>query len=90
MVLRHVLRNAMVQIVTVMGLQTGALLSGAVLTETVFNWKGLGTFILDGVRRNDSPVLVGGILLVATTFIVVNLVVDLLYGVIDPRIRVHS
>jgi peptide/nickel transport system permease protein len=87
-VLRHVLRNAMVQIVTVMGLQTGALLSGAVLTETVFNWKGLGTFILDGVRRNDSPVLVGGILLVATVFIVVNLVVDLLYGVIDPRIRV--
>ncbi len=88
-VLRHVLRNAMVQIVTVMGLQTGALLSGAVLTETVFNWKGLGTFILDGVRRNDSPVLVGGILLVATTFILVNLVVDLLYSVIDPRIRVR-
>ena len=87
-VLRHVLRNAMVQIVTVMGVQTGALLSGAVLTETVFNWKGLGTFILDGVRRNDSPVLVGGILLVATVFILVNLVVDLLYGVIDPRIRV--
>lgn len=87
-VLRHVLRNAMVQIVTVMGLQTGALLSGAVLTETVFSWMGLGTYILDGVRRNDSPVLVGGILLVATVFIVVNLVVDLLYGAIDPRIRV--
>jgi ABC-type dipeptide/oligopeptide/nickel transport system permease component len=88
-VLRHVLRNAMVQIVTVMGVQTGTLLSGAVLTETVFNWKGLGTFILDGVRRNDSPVLVGGILVVATTFILVNLAVDLLYGVIDPRIRVQ-
>src|SRR6185295_3122201 len=87
-VLRHVLRNAMVPIVTVTGLQMGALLSGAVLTETVFNWPGLGTFILDGVRRNDSPVLVGGILLVAATFILVNLVVDLIYGVIDPRIRV--
>jgi ABC-type dipeptide/oligopeptide/nickel transport system permease component len=89
-VLRHVLRNAMIPIVTVTGLQTGALLSGAVLTETVFNWPGLGTFILDGVKRNDSPVLVGGILLVATTFILVNLVVDLLYGVIDPRIRVSE
>ncbi len=86
-VLRHVLRNAMIPIVTVTGLQMGGLLSGAVLTETVFNWPGLGTFILDGVKRNDSPVLVGGILLVAATFILVNLVVDLLYGVIDPRIR---
>lgn len=86
-VLRHVLRNAMVPIVTVTGLQMGGLLSGAVLTETVFNWPGLGTFILDGVKRNDSPVLVGGILLVAATFILVNLAVDLLYGVIDPRIR---
>jgi ABC-type dipeptide/oligopeptide/nickel transport system permease component len=89
-VLRHVLRNAMIPIVTVTGLQTGALLSGAVLTETVFNWPGLGTFVLDGVKRNDSPVLVGGILLVAAVFIVVNLVVDLTYGVIDPRIRVHA
>jgi peptide/nickel transport system permease protein len=87
-VLRHVLRNAMVPIVTVTGLQTGALLSGAVLTETVFTWPGLGTFVLDGVRANDSPKIVGGILLVATTFVLVNLVVDLLYGVIDPRIRV--
>jgi ABC-type dipeptide/oligopeptide/nickel transport system permease component len=86
--IRHVLRNALVPIVTVTGLQTGALLSGAVLTETVFNWPGLGTLILDGVRRNDSPVIVGGILLVATVFIAVNLAVDLLYGVIDPRIRV--
>jgi len=84
----HVLRNALIPIVTVTGLQTGALLSGAVLTETVFSWPGLGTYILDGVKGNDSPVLVGGTLLVATTFILVNLVVDLLYGVIDPRIRV--
>ena len=89
-VLRHVLRNAMIPILTVTGLQTGALLSGAVLTETVFNWPGLGKYVLDGVSGNDSPVLVGGILLVATTFILVNLVVDLLYGVIDPRIRVSA
>lgn len=89
-VLRHVLRNAMIPIVTVTGLQAGTLLSGAVLTESVFNWPGLGKYVLEGVMGNDSPVLVGGILLIATTFILVNLVVDLLYGVIDPRIRVAA
>ena len=84
---RHALRNALLPIVTVIGLQTGTLLSGAALTETVFSWPGLGTFIVDGVKRKDSPALTGGLLLVATTFIVVNLVVDLLYGVLDPRVR---
>jgi peptide/nickel transport system permease protein len=86
-VLHHVLRNALIPVVTVTGLQTGALLSGAVLTESVFNWPGLGTYILAGVRRNDAPVLVAGILVVATVFILVNLAVDLLYGVLDPRLR---
>ena len=87
-ILRHALRNAMIPIVTITGLQAGTLLSGAVLTESVFNWPGLGKYVLQGVMGNDSPVLVGGILLIATTFILVNLAVDLLYGVIDPRIRV--
>ena len=89
-VLRHVLRNSMIPIVTVTGLQAGTLLSGAVLTESVFNWPGLGKYVLEGVMGNDSPVLVGGILLIATTFILVNLAVDLLYGVVDPRIRVAA
>jgi ABC-type dipeptide/oligopeptide/nickel transport system permease component len=87
-VMTHVLRNALIPVVTITGLQFGALLSGAVLTETVFAWPGLGTYIVEGVLSNDSPKLVGSILLVATIFIVVNLLVDLLYGVIDPRVRV--
>jgi ABC-type dipeptide/oligopeptide/nickel transport system permease component len=86
-IVRHALRNALLPIVTVIGLQAGTLLSGAALTETVFSWPGLGTFIVDGVKRKDSPALTGGLILVATTFILVNLAVDLLYGVLDPRIR---
>jgi dipeptide transport system permease protein len=87
---RHALRNALLQIVTVVGLQAGTLLSGAALTETVFSWPGLGTFIVDSVKRKDSPALTGGLLLVATTFILVNLAVDLLYGVIDPRVSAEG
>jgi len=87
-VFRHALRNALIPITTITGVQFGALMGGAVLTESVFNWPGLGRFIVDrGVGERDTPVLVGGILLVATVFILTNLVVDLLYGVIDPRIR---
>ncbi|MHC4938604.1 MAG: ABC transporter permease [Planctomycetota bacterium] len=87
-VMRHALRNALIPITTITGVQFGALMGGAVLTETVFNWPGLGRFIVDrGVGERDTPVLVGGILLVATVFILTNLVVDLLYGVIDPRVR---
>jgi dipeptide transport system permease protein len=86
-VVRHALRNALLPVITVIGLQAGTLLSGAALTETVFSWPGLGTFIVEAVRRKDSPSLVGGLLLVAATFVVVNLVVDLLYGIVDPRTR---
>jgi len=87
-IVRHVLRNALIPITTITGIQFGALMGGAVLTETVFNWPGLGRFIVDrGVGNRDTPVLVGGILLVATVFILTNLAVDLLYGVIDPRVR---
>ncbi|MEM8885244.1 MAG: ABC transporter permease [Planctomycetota bacterium] len=87
-VLRHALRNAFIPILTITGVQFGALMGGAVLTESVFNWPGLGRFIVDrGVGERDTPVLVGGILLVATVFILTNLAVDLLYGVIDPRVR---
>lgn len=87
-VLRHVLRNALIPIMTITGVQFGALMGGAVLTESVFNWPGLGRYIVDqGVNNRDTPVLVGGILLAATVFVLTNLVVDLLYGVIDPRVR---
>jgi ABC-type dipeptide/oligopeptide/nickel transport system permease component len=86
-VLRHALRNALVPIVTLVGVQTGTLLAGAALTETDFSWPGLGTFVVEGVRRKDSPALTGGLLLVAGTFVLVNLAVDLLYGVLDPRMR---
>ncbi|MEE8106330.1 MAG: ABC transporter permease [Planctomycetota bacterium] len=87
-VLKHVLRNALIPITTITGLQFGTLLGGAVLTETVFSWPGLGLFIVEeGVRGSDTPIIAGGILMVSTIFVFINLGVDLLYGVIDPRIR---
>jgi peptide/nickel transport system permease protein len=84
---RHVLRNAMLPVTTVIGLQTGLLLSGAILTETVFAWPGVGTWLSEAIFNRDYPVLQGGILFLAIVFVLVNLVVDLLYGLINPRIR---
>ena len=84
---RHVLRNALLPITTVIGLQTGLLLSGAILTETVFEFPGMGAWMRDAVFNRDYPVLQGGILFLATVFVLVNLVVDVLYAVINPRIR---
>jgi peptide/nickel transport system permease protein len=86
---RHVLRNAMLPISTVIGLQTGLLLSGAVLTEIVFAWGGMGSFLYQAVFDRDFPVLQGGILFLAVVFVVVNLLVDIGYGILDPRIRVR-
>src|SRR5580704_13219985 len=83
----HAMRNALIPVVTVIGLQVGALLAGAVLTETIFSWPGIGKWLIDAISRRDYPVVQGGILLIATLVIVVNLVVDLLYGVLNPRIR---
>ena len=85
---RHVLRNALLPIVTVIGLQTGLLLSGAVLTETVFAWPGMGTWLVDAIDNRNYPVLQGGILFVALIFVFVNLLVDISYALINPRIRV--
>lgn len=85
-VLRHALRNAMLPVITVIGLQLGLLLSGAILTETVFSWPGIGTWLLEGVQGRDYPVVQGGVMFVATIFVVVNLVVDLAYAYFDPRI----
>jgi dipeptide transport system permease protein len=86
-VLYHGLRNALIPVLTVLGLQVGSLLGGAVLTETIFSWPGIGKWIIDAIARRDYPVVQAGILISALVFIVVNLVVDLLYGVVNPRLR---
>jgi peptide/nickel transport system permease protein len=84
---RHVLRNALLPVSTIIGLQTGLLLSGAVLTETVFAWPGVGSWLKEAIFNRDYPVLQGGILFLAVVFVVVNLLVDLSYAIINPRIR---
>lgn len=83
----HALRNALIPVVTVIGLQVGVLLGGAILTETIFAWPGIGKWLVDSIQRRDYPVVQGGILLIATVVILVNLLVDVLYGLINPRIR---
>jgi ABC-type dipeptide/oligopeptide/nickel transport system permease component len=84
---RHALRNALVPVVTVVGLQVGGLLGGAVLTETVFAWPGVGRLAVDSILARDYPVVQGTVILVAAIFVMANLGVDILYSVIDPRIR---
>ncbi len=84
---RHVLRNALLPVVTTIGLWTGLLLSGAVLTETVFSFNGIGQYLFEAIGQRDYPVLQGFIIFIAVIYSLVNLVVDLLYGVIDPRVR---
>ena len=83
----HALRNALLPVVTVIGLQISALLAGAVLTETIFSWPGVGKWLIDSISRRDYPALQGGIMLVSSVVIIVNVMVDLLYGAINPRIR---
>lgn len=83
----HALRNALIPVVTVIGLQVGVLLAGAILTETIFSWPGIGKWLIESINRRDYPVLQGGILLIATLVMGVNLIVDLLYGALNPRIR---
>jgi peptide/nickel transport system permease protein len=85
---RHIFRNAMLPIMTIIGLQAGLLLSGAVLTETVFAFPGMGSWLVEAIRQRDYPVLQGGILFVSLVFVLVNLAVDISYALINPRIRV--
>ena len=83
----HALRNAMIPVVTVIGLSVGTLLTGAILTETIFSWPGIGKWMVDSISRRDYPVVQGGLLLIAAIVMVVNLLVDMTYGIINPRIR---
>lgn len=84
---RHALKNALIPVITVIGLQFGYLLGGAVLTETVFSWPGVGRMMVDAIRQKDAPTVLGTVVFLATTFSLVNLFVDLLYGFVDPRIK---
>jgi len=83
----HALRNAMIPVITVIGLQVGVLFAGAILTETIFSWPGIGKWMVDSIFRRDYPSVQGGLLLIAAIVMVVNLMVDLFYGLINPRIR---
>ncbi len=83
----HALRNAMIPVITTIGLQIGVLLAGAILTETIFSWPGIGKWMIDSISRRDYPVVQSGLLLIAGIVMIVNLIVDLTYGLINPRIR---
>ncbi|MBA3270927.1 MAG: ABC transporter permease [Acidobacteria bacterium] len=86
-VLRHAMRNSLIPLVTILGLQFGAVLTGAVITETIFAWPGVGRLLIQSINFRDYPLIQGCILLIAMTYVTVNLLTDLVYGVLDPRIR---
>jgi peptide/nickel transport system permease protein len=86
-VYKHSLKNAIIPVLTIIGLQTGLLLGGAILTETIFSWPGIGRYIYEAIGYRDYPVIQSGILVVATIFVLINLIVDLLYALVDPRIK---
>jgi peptide/nickel transport system permease protein len=84
---RHALRNALIPVVTVFGMQIGALLSGALITETIFSWPGIGRLFIEAIFRRDFPLVQGCVLVIAITYVLINLIVDITYGFINPRIR---
>jgi dipeptide transport system permease protein len=84
---QHALRNALIPVVTTIGLQVGVMMAGAILTETIFSWPGIGKWMIDAISRRDYPVVQAGLLLIALIVMAVNLFVDVLYGLINPRIR---
>lgn len=85
--IKHALKNAFLPVITIIGIQTGSLLAGAVLTETIFSWPGIGKWVYDGILGRDYPIVQGGTLLIAIVFVFVNLLVDISYAYLDPRIR---
>jgi peptide/nickel transport system permease protein len=84
---RHALKNAFLPIITIIGLQAGTLLAGAVLTETIFAWPGIGRWIYDSILARDYPIVQGGTLLIALLFVFINLLIDISYAYLDPRIK---
>ena len=84
---RHAMRNAWLPVITLLGLQLGALLGGAVITETVFSWPGIGSLLVESIQKRDYPVVQGCVLLISLAYVTVNTMTDLLYAAIDPRIR---
>ena len=86
----HVLKNALIPVVTVIGLEFGSYLNGAVLTETIFGWDGIGRFAMEGIIKRDYPVIMGCIITGTIAFVLINLLVDIIYFYIDPRIRIHG
>ena len=86
----HVLRNILIPIVTVIGLQFGALIAFAIVTESVFAWPGMGKLLIDSINLLDRPVIVAYLLVIVTFFIVINLLVDILYSLLDPRVRLSE
>jgi peptide/nickel transport system permease protein len=89
-ILKHALRNALIPVITVMGLQFGALLSGAIITENVFSWPGIGTLLINAIEARDYPLVQGCILFITLSYVLVNLLTDLIYGLVDPRIRLRG
>ena len=84
---KHALRNALIPVVTIIGLQTGALLSGAIITETIFSWPGIGYLTIEAIRYRDYPQVQACILVISISYVIINLLTDLLYSVINPRIE---
>lgn len=88
-ILKHALRNALIPVITIAGIQTGALLSGAIITETIFDWPGIGTLLVQAIHTRNYPLTQGCVLLIATLYVLVNLSTDLIYAWVDPRIRIQ-
>ena len=86
----HVLKNALIPIITVVGLDFGSYLNGAVLTETIFGWDGIGRFTMEGIIRRDYPVIMGCVIIGTVIFVIINAVVDIMYHYIDPRVKFHE
>lgn len=88
-IFKHALKNALIPVITIAGIQTGALLSGAIITETIFDWPGIGSLLVQAIHMRNYPLVQGCVLLIATIYVLVNLTTDLLYAWIDPRIRIQ-
>ena len=89
-IVHHGLRNALLPVITLLGLQLGALLGGAIITETVFSWPGIGLLVVEAIQRRDYPVVQATVLFISLSYVLVNLLTDLLYAWIDPRVRIQK